>query len=50
MKSFHNAAQVDSALWSVTFVSELGYVETRVMTSAEFIDGGSPARLLIVFR
>ncbi|UWU27286.1 hypothetical protein U8Q06_09955 [Rhizobium beringeri] len=38
MRSFHIAVQVDSALWAVTFVSELGFHETRIMTSAEFIE------------
>ncbi|MGR8925064.1 hypothetical protein ACU8MB_15110 [Rhizobium leguminosarum] len=38
MKSFHTAVQVDSALWAVTFVSEFGFHETRIMTSAEFIE------------
>ncbi|MGO7769818.1 hypothetical protein ACC736_32795 [Rhizobium ruizarguesonis] len=38
MRSFHIAVQVDSALWVVTFVSELGFLEARIMTSAEFIE------------
>ncbi|MGR9449170.1 hypothetical protein [Rhizobium leguminosarum] len=38
MRSFHIAVQVDSALWAVTFVSELGFHETRIMTSAEFVE------------
>ncbi|WHO82594.1 hypothetical protein [Rhizobium leguminosarum] len=37
MGSFHTAVQVDSALWAVTFVSEFGFHETRILTSAEFI-------------
>ncbi|MGO6787620.1 hypothetical protein ACCS70_29570 [Rhizobium ruizarguesonis] len=38
MRSFHMAVQVDSALWAVTFVSEFGFHETRIMTSGEFIE------------
>ncbi|WP_165527567.1 hypothetical protein [Rhizobium leguminosarum] len=38
MRSFHVAVQVDSALWAVTFVSEFGFHETRIMTGAEFIE------------
>ncbi|WP_165420504.1 hypothetical protein [Rhizobium ruizarguesonis] len=38
MRSFHTAVQVDSTLWAVTFVSELGFHETRIMTSAEFVE------------
>ncbi|MGZ2501715.1 hypothetical protein [Rhizobium leguminosarum] len=38
MRSFHTAVQVDSALWAVTFVSEFGFHETRIMTSVEFIE------------
>jgi hypothetical protein len=38
MRSFHTAVQVDSALWVVTFVSEFGFHETRIMTSVEFIE------------
>ncbi|MGO6699278.1 hypothetical protein ACCS33_07460 [Rhizobium ruizarguesonis] len=38
MRSFHIAVQVDGALWAVTFVSEFGFHETRIMTSAEFIE------------
>ncbi|WP_168607887.1 hypothetical protein [Rhizobium ruizarguesonis] len=38
MRSFHFAVQIDSALWAVTFVSEFGFHETRIMTSADFIE------------
>jgi hypothetical protein len=38
LRSFHAAVQVDSALWVVTFVSEFGFHETRIMTSVEFIE------------
>ncbi|MGO8313419.1 hypothetical protein ACC797_13445 [Rhizobium ruizarguesonis] len=38
MRSFHIAVQVDSALWVVTFFSEHGFAETRIMTSAEFVE------------
>ncbi|OBY04441.1 hypothetical protein BAE36_24830 [Rhizobium leguminosarum bv. trifolii] len=38
MRSFHMAVQIDSALWAVTFVSEFGCHETRIMTGAEFIE------------
>ncbi|WP_018445492.1 hypothetical protein [Rhizobium gallicum] len=38
MRSFHTAVQVDCALWAVTFVSEFGFHETRIMSSAEFIE------------
>ncbi|WP_165448442.1 hypothetical protein [Rhizobium leguminosarum] len=38
MRSFHFAVQIDIALWAVTFASELGFVEIRIMTSAEFIE------------
>ena len=38
MRSFHFAVQVESALWVVTFISEFGFAETRIMTSAEFIE------------
>ncbi|MGR9164469.1 hypothetical protein [Rhizobium leguminosarum] len=38
MGSFHMAVQVDSALWLVTFFSEHYFLETRIMTSAEFIE------------
>ncbi|MBA9035950.1 hypothetical protein [Rhizobium leguminosarum] len=38
MRSFHTAVQVDSALWVVTFVSEFGFYETRIMTSVELIE------------
>ncbi|WP_168575371.1 hypothetical protein [Rhizobium ruizarguesonis] len=38
MRSFHMAVQVDSALWAVTFVSEFGFHETRIMSSADFIE------------
>jgi hypothetical protein len=49
MRSFHTAVQVDSALWAVTFASEFGLHETRILTSAEFIEviGGSPAWRMI---
>ncbi|MGZ2500392.1 hypothetical protein [Rhizobium leguminosarum] len=38
MRSFHVAVQVDSALWAVTFISEFGFHETRIMTNVEFIE------------
>ncbi|MGO7561796.1 hypothetical protein ACC754_20455 [Rhizobium johnstonii] len=38
MTSFHTAVQIDSALWVVTFISEHGFAELRIMTSAEVIE------------
>lgn len=37
IKSTHFAIQLSSAIWLVTFVSEIGITETRTMSSAEFI-------------
>jgi len=37
MRSFHFAVQTESSLWVVTFVSEY-FLETRILTSAEFIE------------
>lgn len=38
MTSFHTAVQIDNGLWVVTFISEHGFAETRIMTSAEFVE------------